>query len=184
MMIQILRQFYRFSAISFPKNSVFALLLGLMLNGCAGFGNAPPPGTPENQVVQTLGHPNRVIQDGQTRILEYNQGFGSQYTYLAKIGPDNRLLSYEQVLTDAKFASIPIGRATKDMVLRTVGSPLETSRLPLKDLEVWSYPYKESGVWDSVMHVQFDRNGIVQSLQNTPDLRFDPDTRFRFLSPL
>jgi hypothetical protein len=49
--------------------------------------------------------------------------------------------------------------------------------LRLSDLEVWSYPYKEAGVWDSIMSVHFDRNGILQRMQNGPDPRRDPDSR-------
>src|SRR3569623_944681 len=96
---------------------------------------------------------------------------------MARIGPDKRLISYEQVLTTQKFATLQIGKSTKQDVLHTVGAPSDTSYLSLSDLEVWSYPYRESNVWNSIMHVHFDRNGIVQKLLNTPDPRFEPDWR-------
>jgi hypothetical protein len=64
--------------------------------------------------------------------------------------------------------------------LRTVGHPSETSYLPRQELEVWSYPYKEQGVWNSIMHIQFDRAGIVQRMENGMDLRFDRDGKFGF----
>jgi hypothetical protein len=44
--------------------------------------------------------------------------------------------------------------------------------------EVWSYRYKEAGVWNSMMHVHFDERGIVRQMLNGPDPRYDD--RFRF----
>jgi hypothetical protein len=99
---------------------------------------------------------------------------------MARIDSSGKLISYEQVLTNQKFATLKPGIATKEDVLHTVGAPSETSYLPLSQLEVWSYPYKESGVWDSMMHVHFDKSGIVRRLESGPDPKRDPD-RWRLL---
>jgi hypothetical protein len=99
---------------------------------------------------------------------------------MARVDANDKIVSFEQVLTMQKFGTIKVDEAKKDQVLRTIGSPSETSYLPLRDLEVWSYPYKESGVWNSIMHVHFDKAGIVRQMLNGPDPRFDPDLRFPF----
>jgi len=99
---------------------------------------------------------------------------------MARIDQNGKVVAFEQVLTTQKFASIKVDEATKADVLRTIGAPTETSYLSLTDLEVWSYSYKESNAWNSMMHVHFDRNGIVRKMLNGPDLRFDPDKRFPF----
>ncbi|RJG06378.1 outer membrane protein assembly factor BamE [Noviherbaspirillum cavernae] len=137
-------------------------------------------GTTESDVVAKLGQPTNRYQDGSGHLLEYAKGPWGQQTYMARFDADGKLVSYEQVLTTQKFSTIKIGDATKADVLRTIGAPSETSYLTLSDLEVWSYPYKESDVWDSMMHVHFDRAGIVQKMLNGPDPRFDPDNRFPF----
>ena len=124
--------------------------------------------------------PTQRYQDGKDQLLEYPRGYWGQATYMARLGPDGKLISYEQVLNNEKFTNIAVGRTTKEQVLRQVGSPIATSYLSLKELEVWSYPYKESGAWNSVMHVHFDKDGIVHSLQNGPDLRFDRDGQWPF----
>jgi len=98
-------------------------------------------------------------------------------------GPDGRLLSYEQVLTMQKFGTIQVDHDNKEDVLRTIGAPSETSYFPRVQREVWSYPYKESGVWNSLMSVYFDNAGIVRKLENGPDPKFDPD-RGRFFGGL
>ena len=37
------------------------------------------------------------------------------------------------------------------------------------DYEVWSYRYKEAGVWNSLMSVHFDQQGVVRQMLNGPD---------------
>ncbi len=152
-----------------------------LLCACSALIPAPVnPGDSEAQVIAKRGQPTHRYQEGRDQLLEYAQGPWGQVTYMVRIGPDSRVISFEQVLTSEKFASIKIGQATKDDVLRTVGAPSETSYLSLSDLEVWSYPYKESGVWNSLMHIHFDSSGIVRKMMNGPDPRFDPDERFPF----
>jgi hypothetical protein len=155
------------------------LSVALILAGCAGFGGPPLlPGEAEGAVRARLGNPTDIYTAGNEKVLEYATGPAGQYTYMARIGPDGRLKSYEQVLTDEKFAAIKIDGATKQDVLLAVGRPAETSYLSRQDLEVWSYRYKQSGVWDAMMHVQFDRNGIVRKMESGPDPERDRDRNF------
>ncbi len=77
------------------------------------------------------------------------------------------------------FAKIEVGKARKDEVLRLVGRPAETSRVFQHDDEVWSYRYKESEVWNSLMHVHFDRDGVVRMRMNGPDPLFEHERRAR-----
>lgn len=169
----------------FMKKGFCTVLLALFISGCAGIGGrAVVLGDPESQVIANLGNPTNVYRDGNSRLLEYKTGPWGQRTYMARIGPDGKLVSYEQVLTNEKFAGIAVGSTNKDDVLRRFGSPSQTSYLSLKNLEVWSYPYRESESWNSVMHIHFDQRGIVHSLQNGQDLRFDRDGWFPFMMGL
>ena len=149
----------------------------LALAGCA-MPQAPLPGEPLEAVQARLGAPTGVYPTADGPVLEYATGPFGQYTYMARMGPDGRLVSWEQVLTGEKFATIKVDRATKADVLRTVGRPAEKSRVALHNYEVWSYRYKEAGVWDSLMHVHFDEQGVVRMMMNGPDPMFDKDTRF------
>lgn len=181
MTIQTLSAIFNISLDNFMKSFRYGLfaVLSLLLGACAGFGSDPvKPGDSESAVISKLGAPTHRYQDGNQRLLEYMKGPWGQQTYMARIGPDGRLVSYEQVLTIQKFASITPGEATKNDVLKSIGAPSDTSYLPLSELEVWSYPYKEANVWNSVMHVHFDKRGIVQRMQGGPDLRFEQDSRW------
>lgn len=155
--------------------------ISLSLAACTTlFPPAVNVGDSEADVIAKRGQPTQRYQDGKDRLLEYALGPWGQKTYMARVGPDGRIISFEQVLTTRKFATIKVDEATKDDVLRIVGGPSETSYLPLRSLEVWSYPYKESDVWNSLMHIHFDKSGVVRQMMNGPDMRFDPDLKFPF----
>ena len=149
---------------------VVAIPILTVLNSCATWMQPPvQPGQSEAQVLARMGQPTQVYQDGASRLLEYRHGRMGQTTDMARIGPDGKLVSFEQVLTLRQFASIKIGEANKDKVLRTIGAPSEIRFYSLSQLEAWSYPFKESDVWDSLMAVYFDKAGIVRKLENGPD---------------
>lgn len=153
----------------------------LTLGACSALVPAPVNiGDTEAEVITKRGSPTNRYQDGKYQLFEYALGPWGQKTYMARLGADGKVISFEQVLTMQKFATIKVGEATKADVLRTIGEPSETSYLSLRDLEVWSYPYKEANVWNSMMHVHFDKAGIVRQMMNGPDPKFDPDRRFPF----
>ena len=152
------------------------LCTALLLTACAGtlLREAPAVGEPVAAVTAKLGQPTAsypAVDGGQ--MLEYATAPFGQFTWMARIGPDGRMLSYEQVLTGEKFATIKVDQATKADVLRTIGRPAERSRVRLRNYEVWSYRYKEASVWNSLMHVHFDEQGIVRQMMNGPDPMFE-----------
>ena len=134
---------------------------------------APPsvaPGESEAAVVSRMGRPTAIYQDGPDRLLEYRTNPGGQNTWMVRLDESGRAKSIEQVLTVEKFSTVRVDQDKKVDVLRKVGAPFETSYLNLPDLEVWTYMYLENGVWDSLMHIHFDRSGTVKMLMNAPDL--------------
>ena len=162
-----------------PQLAILCALL--LLSACAAFQPVTlMPGETEAEVVSKLGRPTARIPDGNGFVLEYNRTPWGQATNMARFDGNGRLISYEQVLTVEKFATIKPGISTKMDVLRTIGHPSETMYLSRQQLEVWTYPYKEYDAWNSLMHVHFDNNGIVNKMENGQDLRFDRDGKFGF----
>jgi hypothetical protein len=151
-------------------NTIIIIAMGLLLNACA---TAVFPGETESVVLSKLGQPAGRYQVNQEQWLEYPTGPRGQQTYFAYFDSDGKLKSYEQVLNSAKFATIAINQADKEQVLRTIGRPAEKSYLALSKLEVWSYRYKEADIWNSLMHVHFDSNGIVRKMENGPDRMYE-----------
>jgi hypothetical protein len=156
------------------KSALLACIL-FSLAGCAGIGVPPvTPGQSEAEIISKLGPPSARYQEGDETILAYVRGPWGQQTYMARLDASKQLKSYEQVLTTQKFATVKIGATSRQDILHTFGRPAETSYLSLPDLTVWTYRYKENGVWDSMMHVHFDRNGTVQKMMNGPDTWLEP----------
>jgi len=160
------------------KATILACVLGL--TGCVGLmRTAPSIGDPAEVVKTKFGQPTAVYPAPSGQVFEYATGPLGQFTWMAHIGADGKLTAFEQVLSAEGFGKIKIDSATKQDVLHILGRPAEHSYLALPDLEVWSYRYKESGVWNSMMHVHFNRAGIVKMMQNGPDPMYEEKRFFR-----
>ena len=151
--------------------TVTALALILSLSACAPMiRRTPAVGTPLAEVTSKLGKPDAVYPDPDGgQVLEYRGQPMGQFQHMARIGADGRLLSYDQVLTTENFAQIQAGRWSKDDVLRRFGRPAEVVPSRLEEGEIWSYRYKEKGVWNSMMNVGFNARGMVLRTFNSPD---------------
>jgi len=144
--------------------------LGTGLAGCGSLARKLPPGTPVAEVTARLGQPAATYPEpGGGQVLEYRGQPMGQFQHMARIGADGRLVSYDQVLTSENFARVGVNRWTRDDILRHFGRPAEAGRARLDDREVWSYRYKEDGIWNSLMNVYFNARGVVIRLQNTAD---------------
>jgi hypothetical protein len=163
------------------RTGALAAVLALSVSACASlFRQPPPPGAPLAEVTAKLGQPAAVYPEPDGgQILEYRGQPMGQFQHMARIGPDGRLVSWEQVLTSENFGKVKVDHWTKDDVLRHFGRPAETSRVRYHDYEVWSYRYKEAGVWNSMMHVHFDQQGVVRQMLNGPDPMYDDRYRHR-----
>lgn len=80
--------------------------------------------------------------------------------------------------TDATFAALKVGVDTEATVTQKLGRPSETMFLPLRDMHVWSYKYRQAGIWHSLMHIHFDRNGVVRELMSGPDPDYEDRRSF------
>lgn len=154
--------------------SKLPLLLAGAIAGCAGFDGPPAlPGDSMEIVRAKMGAPSVVHELPSGTQYEYGGGAFGQQAWMARFDQSGLLVSVEQVRSGEKFAAIRPGVATKTDVLATLGQPSETSRVFLHKYEVWSYRYKESGVWNSMMHVHFDEAGVVRLMQSGPDTLYE-----------
>jgi hypothetical protein len=156
-------------------NYALALALGMALSACGHLmPKAPAAGTPLAEVTAKLGKPSAVYPEPDGgQVLEYRGQPMGQFQHMARFKADGTLLSYEQVLTTENFARIEPNRWTRDEVLRNFGRPAEVVRSRLEDGEIWSYRYKEKGVWDSLMNVDFNARGTVLRVFNSADPLLD-----------
>jgi outer membrane protein assembly factor BamE (lipoprotein component of BamABCDE complex) len=150
------------------------LSVALSLSACSTFSRTPPAGTPLADVTAKLGKPDAIYPDpAGGQVLEYRGQPMGQFQHMARIGADGRLVSYEQVLTSDNFAKVQPARWTRDDVLRNFGRPAEVSRDRANNDEVWSYRYKQDGIWNSFMNIYFNVRGEVRRTENTADPLLD-----------
>lgn len=156
-----------------------AVLLTAMLAGCM---TPPwqtiPAGASRAEVQARLGPPREVYPrpDGVTRWLYPTRPFG-QHTIAADIDAQGRVLDVKDVLTSREFAKAKIGKWTKNDVLTRFGRPEETAYFPLMQREVWTYRFKQDGVWNSLMHFYFGPHGVLRTTQTSPDPLYEPEVR-------
>jgi hypothetical protein len=157
------------------KTITAGLVLASLFAGCAPLvRRAPAYGTPLADVTAKLGKPNAIYPDPNGgQVLEYRGQPMGQFQYMARIGADGRLVSYDQVLTSENFSRVPVNIWTKDDILRTFGRPAETSRDRVTGYEVWSYRYKDQGLWNMFMNISFNALGTVRALDKSPDPLLD-----------
>jgi hypothetical protein len=149
--------------------TIIALAFGLALSGCASF-RSTPVGATLDQVTARYGKPDAVYPDPDGgQMLEYRGQPMGQFQHMAKMSADGHLVSYEQVLTTQNFARIQVAQWNKDDVLRKFGRPAEISRDRKTGFEVWSYRYKQDGIWPAFMNVYLNGRGEVARTDNSPD---------------
>lgn len=150
----------------------FAGLLATALAGCAT-PESLSPGATRAQVIEQLGRPAAVheLPDGGTR-LQYDSGPLNQQAWMVDLDAQGRVIDRRQVRTLENFFRLRVGVDDASMLRREFGTPWHVERYPLSGLTAWLYPYKEAGVWNSMMAVHVDDRGIVQRVENGPDRRF------------
>ncbi len=144
------------------------LLAASLLAGCAIF-QKPYLGMTEAELIAIRGQPDYTYQEGNIRRLEWSATEMGQFAYMAVFSTDGKLVAYNQVLTDERFALIIPGRSTQEDVIRLVGHAPKWNRGTFEEGQRWSYRYKENGVWDAMMTIYFDRNGIVEGFTREMD---------------
>ncbi|MGI4816284.1 MAG: hypothetical protein ACRYG5_10255 [Janthinobacterium lividum] len=172
------------SAKSFKSAVLIALAgtsLALGLAGCAQPWQKFTAGEDVSVLTASMGPPPEQypLANGTRRLLWPTRPFG-EVTTAAVVDASGKVLDVRQVLSNEEFARAEIGRWTKQDVLENFGLPEETAYFPLMKRQVWTYRYKDSGVWYMLYSFYFDPNGILTTTQKTPDPLHDPTERALF----
>ncbi|MGI4848101.1 MAG: hypothetical protein ACRYGK_08200 [Janthinobacterium lividum] len=161
------------------RHHLAVLMLALGTAACTAFGPAVlPVGASEAEVTSKLGQPTHVYADGSGRVLEYMHGPAGQGTDMVRLDANGKLVSSEQVLTMQTFGKLQPMVSRREDVLRTVGAPSQVRRYR-DGLQAWQYPYRENGVWDSLMTIYLDDQGLMHRMENGPDPAREPNGRGR-----
>ena len=149
----------------------------LLAAACASL--APPsfpPGTSMSEVEARMGKPPSVVKTpaGGT-VWQFPTGPVGQWTYMVDFGPDQRVTSVYQALTEARFAKIVPGTTTQDDIRLLFGPPGQTMFFSRMNEEVWSYRYQTGATGNWIFNVNFDaKSRIVRSTGQEIDPLFTP----------
>ena len=153
-----------------------SLALAALLPGCA-LVSREQPGTPRDEVLARLGPPTATfpLPSGGQRLLysELPAGFAA---YDLDFDAEGRLVRNEQVLTQTRFETIPLGVWTLADVQRTFGPPLRVERVARFDGDIWTYRFRQNSD-PRLAHVHLDLQGVVRLVLFTDEQPDFDDTR-------
>jgi hypothetical protein len=141
---------------------IFALAA---LAGCASYsGGGLQPGASATQVQAVMGAPaeRRPGPNGETTLWYPRMPYGDG-SYAARIGPDGRLISIEQRITEENIARIERGKTTTDQVHDLVGPPYRIDQYPRMDREIWTYKLQVFP-FPKALFVQFSPDHVVREV--------------------
>jgi hypothetical protein len=141
----------------------------LALAGCSLMPEQVATGTPRPEIEARLGRPTLIHALPSGTRLQYSGQPSGPWVHNLDLGPDGRLVRYEQVM-DAGWLlrHIEIGRWTREDVLRGLGRPAMVERVARFDGEVWSYRFLEA-TRPRLVHVHLDPAGVVRQLMFSDD---------------
>ncbi len=139
------------------SRALLLLFPALFAAGCASF-SAITPGASAQQVEKLVGAPASVWKNADgSEVWEYPQGPLGVETYMVTLGPDRAVREVRQVLSDETISKLHVGMS-RDEVRRLLGKPRDIGFSSLNDEEIWSWRYREWGVRNMELYVQFDRS--------------------------
>jgi hypothetical protein len=143
-----------------PK-TLIAAALAMSAVGCTTL-NDIKPGTPVTDVESKFGRPSTtcVLPNNERRMVWSQQPMG-HYAWGTVVRADGQVGPMTQVLADNVFEKLGQGTWTPEQVACEFGPPMEIQKVGMPwDLQVvWSYRYRQNGVWYSLMYVFFGTDG-------------------------
>jgi hypothetical protein len=142
--------------------------LSLALAGCASFdGRGLTPGqSGAAEVERVMGAPAEKRQVGAETWYFYSRQPYGRVTYVARVGPDGRLVGLEQRLTDANVAKIVPNTTRAQDVRDLLGPPWTAVQYGQLDRNIWTWwmhRYGDPGVPGELV-VQMSPDGVVREV--------------------
>jgi hypothetical protein len=135
----------------------------LLLAACAHPWNTAnvPAGATREQVIAQAGPPARVVAlPGGGQRLQYTLQPWGRYAFMVDLDPAGRVVRSRQVLNEAEFARIELGKWTREDVEREFGPPALVDRV-----SSWNGPvmtYRWYGQSEMFYWIYLDPQGVVR----------------------
>ncbi|MEN3113352.1 hypothetical protein ACFONG_06035 [Uliginosibacterium paludis] len=146
--------------------SAVLLLLVVCFSGCTSTQAPLEPGrTRLSELVRQLGQPTMVWSEGDgTLLVEFARADKGGANFMARVSPDGVMQSLQDVLTDARVATLVPGMS-RDQVRRHLGQPVQIENG--KEGEIWHWPLdsRRPAQWQIDAH--FGAMGNLESVERT-----------------
>ena len=141
--------------------TVLVLLLFSLVAGCAGYAPSKDViGQSRASLVATMGQPEREYRLDDVAVLHFPRGPSGSHTYFVYIDGNDRVIKWEQVLTEARFDTIQPGM-TDEQVIKTLGMTKISHGLARQRGYVWHYRYENNQCKSFV--IEFATDNTVRS---------------------
>ena len=144
------------------------LVLAVQISGCA-LPARETAGALRAEVVARLGPPTASFPLPSGERLLYSELPAGFAAYNLDFDASGRLVRNEQVLTQARFETLPVGVWTTADVQRTFGAPLRVERVARFEGDIWTYRFRQNSD-PRLAHVHLDRQGVVRQVLFTDEL--------------
>ena len=146
-----------------------ALGTALVLGGCA-HPQLVELGATQQQVISYLGEPaaKTPMKDGTVRYTYSGQPFGQDVWWLF-VDQNGRVVGRELGLQEKYFSLLTPGKSTEADVWALWGKCAQKYEFTLVGEHAWMYRYKAPGGFDMAVWPQFDKTGVLRSLEVTQD---------------
>ena len=146
-----------------------ALGTALVLGGCA-HPQLVELGATQQQVISYLGEPaaKTPMKDGTVRYTYSGQPFGQDVWWIF-VYQNGRVVGRELGLQEKYFSLLTPGKSTEADVWALWGKCAQKYEFTLVGEHAWMYRYKAPGGFDMAVWPQFDKTGVLRSLEVTQD---------------
>ena len=146
-----------------------AACAAVILAGCA-HPQLLSMGQTQQEVISYLGEPaaKTPMKDGTVRYTYSGQPFGQDVWWIF-VDQNGRVVGRELGLQEKYFSLLTPGKSTEADVWALWGKCAEKYEFPLVKQHAWMYRYKAPGGFDMAVWPQFDKTGVLRSLEVTQD---------------
>ena len=142
-----------------------------LLAGCAVVDKVPV-GMQRDEVISTHGIPTQTINlpNGGARLQYAFQPMGRKVV-MVDVDAAGRVASVRQVLTEAEFSRIVVGKWTRGDVEREFGSPSLITRVGNWQGDIMTYRWRDTVGTDMFYWVYLDGNNVAQQVGQAMELK-------------
>lgn len=154
------------------KKTVIAMTgAALILAGCAVVDKVAL-GTSREDVLKTYGTPSQTINlpNGGARLQYTFQPMGRKVV-MVDVDASGRVASVRQVLTEAEFARIEVGKWTRADVEREFGRPGLITHVGNWQGDIMTYRWRDTAGTDMFYWIYLDGNNIAQQVGQAMEFR-------------